>query len=161
MFMPCGCWGRGYLFLVLDCKGGWDNMPLPQTAHTWTPDPILASALHICSRRYCHMSPCLLQVNIWRGNFRHKSIPGNQGLEGDMGQLCGGSSGQARLSGDGGLYFTVQTSGLALDQGRSHTEPMGPGAFSSLEFTWSRLLNFLNILSSVPSGRMKCALGSF
>lgn len=69
MFMPCGCWGRGYLFLVLDCKGRWDNMPLPQTAHTWTPDPILASAFHICSRRYCHMSPCLLQVNIWKGNF--------------------------------------------------------------------------------------------
>lgn len=50
--------------------------------------------------------------------------------------------------------------GLALDQGRSHTEPMGRGAFSSLEFIWSRLLNFLNTLSLVPSGRMK-ALGSY
>lgn len=60
----------------------------------------------------------------------------------------------------GFLEVTVQTMGLALDQGRSHTEPMGPGAFSSLEFIWSRLLNFLNTLSSVPSGRMK-ALGSY
>lgn len=90
MFMPCDCWGRGYLFLVLDCKGGWDNMPLPQTAHTWTPDPILASVLHICSRRNCHMSPTAGK-HLERKFWRHKSIPGNQSLEGDMGQLCGSS----------------------------------------------------------------------